>query len=227
MGHMGIQARKIRKNKNNVGVWRARMRLPLQHPSWISWEFDLWKWCWPSQKLWANCDSQLGLLIANKQLRNTCQNSIHTISKSEYGVMTGRISNDALQTCTNKLQNSPHLQFATGIPPIWFNPDQKMPAKSGDKWQVQMASPLLVQKSSSSCRGLGDPIGFQGLFHPAGTQNSINDQVIESGAKKQCKKTLLSWYTWSTSHLCWSQKKQPVWLPGLLKSWTPVFCWSQ
>ena len=51
-----------------------------------------------------------------------------------------------------------------------------------------MASPLLVQKSSSSCRGLGDPIGFQGLFHPAGTQNSINDQVIESGAKKQCKK---------------------------------------
>ena len=160
----GFKREKSGKNKNNVGVWRARMRLPLQHPSWISWEFDLWKWCWPSQKLWANCDSQLGLLIANKQLRNTCPNSIHTIQNRNMVWWPEGISNDALQTCTNKLQNSPHLQFATGIPPIWFNPDQKMPAKSGDKWQVQWQVHCWFRNPVAAAGGLVIPLVFKVCF---------------------------------------------------------------
>ena len=209
---MGIQARKIREEKKQCGRLKSKNEATTSTSIMdimISWEFDLSKWCWPSQKLWANCDSQLGLLISKKQLRNTCQNSIHTIQNWNMVWWPERISDDALQTCTNKLQNSPHLQFGTGIPPIMFNPDQKMPAKSGC-WSHWFSRSVSSSWNPEFCS----------------TKWVIEKKVPKSNVKKT-----FSVCTHEAPVIfvepCWSQKiSQPVWLPGLLKSWTPVFCWS-
>lgn len=139
-------------------------------------------WCWPSQKLWANCDSQLGLglLISKKQLRNTCQNSIHTIQNwnmDEYAVMTGK----SQRWC---IANMYHVCFR--IHPIYnlllaFLQSCSILTKKCQRNQ-------LVQKSSSSWKkGLGDPIGFsRSVSSSWNPEFNKRPSHWKKGAKKQC-----------------------------------------
>ena len=112
MGHVGNQARRKGRLEHE---WGYHFTIHHWHGN-LLWQHDVG----PAKKIWANCASQLGLLISNWETIKKHMSKQHPHDSTlEHGVMT-RKESAMMQTCTNKFRKAPILP-------------KTLPVNSGDK----------------------------------------------------------------------------------------------